>query len=67
VQEFLINQKCPKTTRVTQVIQGYESHAFKSKFESWPVGNAAGSPGVEEGRGKVSGTSSNYKDNEISP
>ncbi|PUZ52977.1 hypothetical protein GQ55_5G017000 [Panicum hallii var. hallii] len=53
VEEFLINQKRPKTTRVTQVIQGYESHAFKSKFESWPVGNAAGSPGVEEGRGKV--------------
>ncbi|OEL31017.1 Villin-2, partial [Dichanthelium oligosanthes] len=53
VEEFLINQKRPKTTRVTQVIQGYESHAFKSKFESWPVGNAAGSPGAEEGRGKV--------------
>ncbi|XP_039849026.1 villin-2-like [Panicum virgatum] len=53
VEEFLINQKRPKTTRVTQVIQGYESHAFKSKFESWPMGNAAGSPGVEEGRGKV--------------
>ncbi|PWZ31464.1 Villin-2 [Zea mays] len=53
VDEFLINQKRPKTTRVTQVIQGYESHAFKSKFESWPVGNAAGNPGTEEGRGKV--------------
>ncbi|AQK98151.1 Villin-2 [Zea mays] len=53
VEEFLINQKRPKTTRVTQVIQGYESHAFKSKFESWPVGNATGSPGAEEGRGKV--------------
>ncbi|GJN16727.1 hypothetical protein PR202_gb03747 [Eleusine coracana subsp. coracana] len=53
VEEFIISQKRPKTTRVTQVIQGYESHAFKSKFESWPVGNAAGSPGAEEGRGKV--------------
>ena len=31
------------------------------------MGNAAGSPGVEEGRGKVAGTSSNYEDNEISP
>jgi len=31
------------------------------------VGNAAGSPGVEEGRGKVAGMSFNYEDNEISP
>jgi hypothetical protein len=61
LQEFLINQKRPKTTRVTQVIQGYESHAFKSKFESWPVGNAAGSPGAEEGRGKVAGMSFSYE------
>jgi len=66
LQEFLINQKRPKTTRVTQVIQGYESHAFKSKFESWPVGNAAGSPGAEEGRGKVAGMSFNYEDIESS-
>jgi hypothetical protein len=48
------------------VIQGYESHAFKSKFESWPVGNAAGSPGAEEGRGKVAGMSFNYEDIESS-
>lgn len=48
------------------MIQGYESHAFKSKFESWPVGNAAGSPGAEEGRGKVAGMSFNYEDIESS-
>lgn len=42
------------------MIQGYESHAFKSKFESWPVGNSAGSPGAEEGRGKVAGMSFSY-------
>ena len=48
------------------MIQGYESHAFKSKFESWPVGNAAGSPGAEEGRGKVAGMSFNYGDIESS-
>jgi hypothetical protein len=48
------------------VIQGYESHAFKSKFESWPVGNAAGNPGTEEGRGKVAGMSFSYEDIESS-
>jgi hypothetical protein len=48
------------------VIQGYESHAFKSKFESWPVGNATGSPGAEEGRGKVAGMSFSYEDIESS-
>ncbi|KAM0930039.1 hypothetical protein ACQ4PT_001217 [Festuca glaucescens] len=53
VEEFIISQKRPKTTRVTQVIQGYESHAFKSKFESWPAGNVAVSTGAEDGRGKV--------------
>ncbi|VAH85354.1 unnamed protein product [Triticum turgidum subsp. durum] len=53
VEEFIINQKRPKTTRVTQVIQGYESHAFKSKFESWPAGTATGNSGAEDGRGKV--------------
>uniref|UniRef100_A0ACD5WKA8 Uncharacterized protein n=1 Tax=Avena sativa TaxID=4498 RepID=A0ACD5WKA8_AVESA len=53
VEEFIISQKRPKTTRVTQVIQGYESHAFKSKFESWPAGNVTGSSGAEDGRGKV--------------
>ncbi|CAM0885118.1 unnamed protein product [Alopecurus aequalis] len=53
VDEFIISQKRPKTTRVTQVIQGYESHAFKSKFESWPAGNAAVNSGAEDGRGKV--------------
>jgi len=53
VEEFIINQKRPKTARVTQVIQGYESHAFKSKFESWPAGTATGNSGAEDGRGKV--------------
>ncbi|XP_062211321.1 villin-2-like isoform X2 [Phragmites australis] len=53
VEKFIIKQNRPKTTRITQVIQGYENHTFKSKFESWPVSNAAGNAGVEEGRGKV--------------
>ncbi|KAE8796991.1 villin-3-like [Hordeum vulgare] len=53
VEEFIINQKRPKTTRVTQVIQGYESHSFKSKFESWPAGTTTGNSGAEDGRGKV--------------
>uniref|UniRef100_A0A0A9CHT3 HP domain-containing protein n=1 Tax=Arundo donax TaxID=35708 RepID=A0A0A9CHT3_ARUDO len=53
VEKFVIKQNRPKTTRITQVIQGYENHTFKSKFESWPVSNAAGNAGTEEGRGKV--------------
>uniref|UniRef100_A0A1J3ISD7 Villin-2 n=1 Tax=Noccaea caerulescens TaxID=107243 RepID=A0A1J3ISD7_NOCCA len=51
VEEFLASEKRPKATRVTRVIQGYESHSFKSNFDSWPSGSAA--PGNEEGRGKV--------------
>ncbi|KAJ1408965.1 Villin/Gelsolin [Sesbania bispinosa] len=43
--------KRPKSTRVTRVIQGYETHSFKSNFDSWPSGSAAA--GSEEGRGKV--------------
>ena len=42
------------------MIQGYESHAFKSKFESWPAGNVSGSSGAEDGRGKVAGTLFSY-------
>ncbi|KAJ0262483.1 Villin-2 [Hirschfeldia incana] len=50
-EEFLASENRPKATRVTRVIQGYESHSFKSNFDSWPAGSAA--PGNEEGRGKV--------------
>ncbi|KAF8094400.1 hypothetical protein N665_0364s0023 [Sinapis alba] len=50
-EEFLASENRPKATRVTRVIQGYESHSFKSNFDSWPSGSAA--PGNEEGRGKV--------------
>ncbi|KAL5219060.1 hypothetical protein ABZP36_019744 [Zizania latifolia] len=53
VEEFIATQNRPKTTRVTRVIQGYENHTFKSKFESWPVNSAAGNVNAEEGRGKV--------------
>ncbi|KAK1649941.1 hypothetical protein QYE76_067746 [Lolium multiflorum] len=52
VEEFIVKQNRPKTTRVTQVIQGYENHTFKSKFESWPV-SATGNTSAEDGRGKV--------------
>lgn len=48
---FVASQNRPKSTRVTRVIQGYETRAFKSKFDSWPAGSTA--PGAEEGRGKV--------------
>ncbi|KAJ1297074.1 hypothetical protein BS78_01G350200 [Paspalum vaginatum] len=53
VEKFIIKENRPKTTRITQVIQGYENHTFKSKFESWPVSSTAGSASTEEGRGKV--------------
>ncbi|MBA0552286.1 hypothetical protein Golob_023112, partial [Gossypium lobatum] len=50
-EDFIADQNRPKTTRITRVIQGYETNSFKSNFDSWPVGSAA--PGAEEGRGKV--------------
>ncbi|KAF2307957.1 hypothetical protein GH714_033793 [Hevea brasiliensis] len=50
-KEFVVSQNRPKATRITRVIQGYETHSFKSNFDSWPAGSAA--PGAEEGRGKV--------------
>lgn len=53
-QEFTINQSRPKMTRITQVIQGFETHSFKSNFESGPASTVTASG--EEGRGKVAGT-----------
>ncbi|XP_024968746.1 villin-2 [Cynara cardunculus var. scolymus] len=50
-EEFIISQNRAKSTRVTRLIQGYETYSFKSNFESWPSGSAPSAP--EEGRGKV--------------
>ncbi|KAM7270539.1 hypothetical protein ACFE04_029753 [Oxalis oulophora] len=50
-EEFIASQNRPKATRVTRLIQGYETHSFKSIFGSWPAGSST--PGAEEGRGKV--------------
>ncbi|KAJ1384153.1 Villin/Gelsolin, partial [Sesbania bispinosa] len=50
-EEFVASQNRPKSTRITRIIQGYETHSFKSNFDSWPSGSA--STGAEEGRGKV--------------
>ncbi|KAM7524502.1 hypothetical protein LguiA_014404 [Lonicera macranthoides] len=50
-EEFVGSQNRPKSTRVTRLIQGYETHSFKSNFDSWPSGSAPSAP--EEGRGKV--------------
>ncbi|XP_059462286.1 villin-3 [Corylus avellana] len=50
-EEFVASQNRPKSTRITRLIQGYETHSFKSNFDSWPLGSAT--PGNEEGRGKV--------------
>ncbi|XP_075517790.1 villin-3-like [Primulina tabacum] len=48
---FLASQNRPKATHIYRLIQGHETHAFKSNFDSWPLGSA---PSVaEEGRGKV--------------
>ncbi|KAK4404860.1 Villin-3 [Sesamum angolense] len=50
-EDFVASQNRPKSTHVTRLIQGYETHSFKSNFDSWPSGSA---PSVaEEGRGKV--------------
>ncbi|XWS66337.1 hypothetical protein CRYUN_Cryun05aG0191000 [Craigia yunnanensis] len=51
VEDFVAGQNRPKTTRITRVIQGYETNSFKSNFDSWPAGSTA--TGGEEGRGKV--------------
>ncbi|XAR69466.1 hypothetical protein NMG60_11001055 [Bertholletia excelsa] len=50
-EEFVNSQNRLKSTRITRVIQGYETRSFKSNFDSWPSG--AASSGAEEGRGKV--------------
>ncbi|CAH1432248.1 unnamed protein product [Lactuca virosa] len=50
-EEFIVSQNRPKATRVTRLIQGYETHSFKSNFDSWPSGSAPSAP--EESRGKV--------------
>ncbi|XP_073052229.1 villin-3-like [Primulina eburnea] len=50
-EDFLASQNRPKATHIYRLIQGHETHAFKSNFDSWPLGSA---PSVaEEGRGKV--------------
>ncbi|KAG1338411.1 putative Villin-2 [Cocos nucifera] len=51
-EEFIMNQNRPKATRITQVIQGFETHSFKSNFESWPVGTGTATSVGEDGRGK---------------
>uniref|UniRef100_A0A5B6ZBL3 Putative villin-2 n=1 Tax=Davidia involucrata TaxID=16924 RepID=A0A5B6ZBL3_DAVIN len=50
-EEFVTSQNRPKSTRITRVIQGYETHSFKSNFDSWPSGSTPSA--AEEGRGKV--------------
>ncbi|KAL8140819.1 hypothetical protein V2J09_006840 [Rumex salicifolius] len=50
-EDLITSQNRPKATCISRVIQGYESHSFKSHFDSWPAGSAI--PGADEGRGKV--------------
>nr|XP_043611110.1 villin-3-like [Erigeron canadensis] len=56
-EEFITSNNRPKATLVTRLIQGYETHAFKTNFDSWPssIAPAAENRGkVAENRGKVS-------------
>ncbi|KAM7505452.1 hypothetical protein LguiB_004356 [Lonicera macranthoides] len=48
-EEFVSSQNRPRSTLVTRLIQGYETHSFKSNFDSWPSQPSA----PDEGRGKV--------------
>ncbi|KAG9134742.1 hypothetical protein Leryth_001049 [Lithospermum erythrorhizon] len=50
-EEFVASQNRPKSTRITRLMQGYETREFKSNFDSWPSGTVPS--GAEEGRGKV--------------
>ncbi|XP_071737562.1 villin-2-like isoform X2 [Rutidosis leptorrhynchoides] len=50
-EEFILEQKLPKSTRVTRLIQGHETNSFKSNFVSWTSTSAT--PAIEEGRGRV--------------
>ncbi|XP_020575035.1 villin-2-like isoform X2 [Phalaenopsis equestris] len=51
-EELINSENRSKATRIIQIIQGYETHSFKSNFDSWPMGGT-GISGGEEGRGKV--------------
>ncbi|XP_076958412.1 villin-3-like [Bidens hawaiensis] len=56
-EEFLSSNNRPKATLVTRLIQGYETHAFKSNFDSWQSTTAPSAENrgkVAENRGKVS-------------
>ncbi|CAI9287774.1 unnamed protein product [Lactuca saligna] len=48
-EEYITAHGRPKSTLVTRLIQGYETVAFKTNFESWP---SAAAPQAEN-RGKV--------------
>ncbi|GMJ11988.1 villin 2 [Hibiscus trionum] len=48
---FVSSNNRPKATRLTRLIQGYETNSFKSHFESWPSLSTA--PGADDGKGKV--------------
>ncbi|ONK78389.1 uncharacterized protein A4U43_C02F18270 [Asparagus officinalis] len=52
-EDLIANENRPKTTRITRVIQGFETHSFKSNFESWPASSGTATNGGDEGRGKV--------------
>ncbi|VFQ86165.1 unnamed protein product [Cuscuta campestris] len=49
-EAFFVSQNRPKSVKITQLIQGHETHSFKIEFDSWSSGSASE---PEEGRGKV--------------
>ncbi|TYI97543.1 hypothetical protein E1A91_D01G150900v1 [Gossypium mustelinum] len=50
-EDFVASHNRPRATRITRLIQGYETSSFKSNFDSWPAASAT--PGGDDGRGKV--------------
>ncbi|KAI3786574.1 hypothetical protein L1987_40345 [Smallanthus sonchifolius] len=53
-EEFLTSNSWPKATLITRLIQGYETHSFKSNFDSWPSSTAP-SAEIEEKWLKIEG------------
>lgn len=50
-EEFIVAQKRSKHTRITRVIQGFETLPFRTNFDVWPI--MGGATVSEDGRGKV--------------
>ncbi|KAG0607331.1 hypothetical protein M758_8G020200 [Ceratodon purpureus] len=54
VEGLITDQKRPKHTQITRIIEGFETLEFRSYFDKWSFNGQH--PVSEEGRGKVAGT-----------